>query len=116
MLVLTRKKNDSIVIDGRILVEILQVRGNGIRLGITAPPDVSIMRGELKPYGIAETGERPTNHPQEQQRLPFEDHTGADDSDLGTLRSRTDFHLGKSLPSLPDHPRFAPSSNRWKIR
>ena len=116
MLVLTRKKNDSIVIDGRILVEILQVRGNGIRLGITAPPDVSIMRGELKPYGIAGTEEYPTHPPQEQQRLSFDDRTEAEASDLGPLHSRTDFPLGKSVPPLPAHPRFAPSSNRWKIR
>ncbi|MEC7428370.1 MAG: carbon storage regulator [Planctomycetota bacterium] len=116
MLVLTRKKNDSIVIDGRILVEILQVRGNGIRLGITAPPDVSIMRGELKPYGIAGTEEYPTHPPQEQQRLSFDDCTETEASDSGTLHSRTDFRLGKSVPPLPDHPRFTPSSNRWKIR
>lgn len=56
MLVLTRKKNDSIVIDGRITIEVLQVKGGGIRLGITAPPEVSILRGELKPFGV-ETSE-----------------------------------------------------------
>lgn len=52
MLVLTRKKNDTIIIDGRITVQVLQVKGGGIRLGITAPEDVSILRGELKPFGV----------------------------------------------------------------
>jgi len=58
MLVLTRKKNDSIVIDGRITIQVLQVKGGGIRLGITAPSDVSILRGELKPFGVDGDGKR----------------------------------------------------------
>lgn len=52
MLVLTRKKNDVIVIDGRITIEVLHVKGSGIRLGITAPDEVSIRRGELAPLGL----------------------------------------------------------------
>ena len=39
MLVLTRKKNDVIIIDGRIKIEVLKVKGSGIRLGITAPDE-----------------------------------------------------------------------------
>lgn len=49
MLVLTRKRNESIVIDGRIRIEVLQVGKSGIRLGIAAPRDVRIRRGELAP-------------------------------------------------------------------
>ena len=48
MLVLSRKKNESIVIDGNITIEILQVKGKGVRLGIKAPQDVRVLRGELK--------------------------------------------------------------------
>ena len=51
MLVLSRKKNQAIVIDGQITIEVLKVKGNTIRLGITAPPEVRILRGELAPYG-----------------------------------------------------------------
>lgn len=48
MLVLTRKVNDSIVIDGNIVVRILG-RGKGtVKLGIEAPKEVHIVRGELK--------------------------------------------------------------------
>jgi carbon storage regulator CsrA len=36
MLVLTRKKKESIVIDGRITVTVIHVQGNTIRLGIEA--------------------------------------------------------------------------------
>jgi carbon storage regulator CsrA len=40
------------MIDGQITVEILQIKGNTVRLGISAPRDVKIMRGELKPFGM----------------------------------------------------------------
>jgi len=50
MLVLTRKKNDMIVIDGQIEIKILQINGSRIRLGINAPADTRIRRGELTPF------------------------------------------------------------------
>ena len=53
MLVLSRKKNESIIIDGNISIQVLEVRGNKIRLGIKAPNEVSVMRSELKPFGMA---------------------------------------------------------------
>ena len=46
MLVLTRKTNESIYIDGGIEVMVVQVRGNRVRLGFRAPSDVSIQRKE----------------------------------------------------------------------
>ena len=53
MLVLSRKKNQSIVLDGNISIEILQIKGNMIRLGINAPKSVRVLRGELKPFGMS---------------------------------------------------------------
>jgi carbon storage regulator len=47
MLVLTRKSHEEIVIDGRIRVSILKIDGNRVKIGIEAPPDVSICRQEL---------------------------------------------------------------------
>ncbi|MGD0517337.1 MAG: carbon storage regulator [Thermoguttaceae bacterium] len=47
MLVLSRKPDESIVIDGRITITILEVRGNKIRLGIEAPKEIPIVREEL---------------------------------------------------------------------
>ena len=47
MLVLSRKTNESIVIGNNITVQILKVKGNTIRLGITAPRDVPVRRSEL---------------------------------------------------------------------
>ncbi len=51
MLALTRKEGERIVIDGKIVVTIVQVRGNRVRLGIEAPKDVEIFRSELKGSG-----------------------------------------------------------------
>lgn len=47
MLVLTRKPNEEIVINGNIRVRVLDVRGGRIRLGIDAPAEVPIRRSEL---------------------------------------------------------------------
>jgi carbon storage regulator len=46
-LVLSRKNRETVVIDGRITVKVLQIKGGAIRLGIEAPPEMSIRRGEL---------------------------------------------------------------------
>ena len=55
MLVLSRKKNDTIIIDGNVTIEVLQVKGNGVRLGIKAPKHVRVLRGELKPFETVTT-------------------------------------------------------------
>jgi carbon storage regulator len=47
MLVLGRKLNETIVIDGDIRVTVVGIPGNQVRLGITAPDRVEILRQEL---------------------------------------------------------------------
>lgn len=47
MLVLSRKQNEQIVIGDNIVVKVVDIRGGRIRLGIDAPPEVSIRREEL---------------------------------------------------------------------
>ena len=47
MLVLSRKIGERIVISDQITVEVLQIIGNRIRLGITAPTGIPIVREEL---------------------------------------------------------------------
>jgi carbon storage regulator len=52
MLVLTRKENESVVVDGgQIVLTILKIRGNQISLGIQAPRSVSVLRAELSGSG-----------------------------------------------------------------
>lgn len=48
MLVLSRKPNEEIVIDGNIRVRVLGVFGGRIRLGIDAPPEIAVRRSELE--------------------------------------------------------------------
>ena len=47
MLVLTRRKNQSIMIGDDIIITVLEVKGDQVRLGITAPRDVQVYREEL---------------------------------------------------------------------
>jgi carbon storage regulator len=47
MLVLTRRKNQSILIGNDIVVTVLEVKGDQVRVGITAPRDVQVYREEL---------------------------------------------------------------------
>ncbi len=47
MLVLTRRIDESLVIDDRIIVTVLGVEGDKVKIGITAPREVTILRQEL---------------------------------------------------------------------
>lgn len=47
MLVLTRRANQSIIIGTDIIVTVLEIRGDQVRLGITAPRNVSVHREEV---------------------------------------------------------------------
>ncbi len=47
MLVLTRKKNETIVIGENIVVMVIEIRSDRVRLGIDAPKEVSVHRHEV---------------------------------------------------------------------
>ncbi len=47
MLVLSRKKNESIVINDNIEIIVIEVRGDKVKLGIAAPDDVPCHRKEI---------------------------------------------------------------------
>lgn len=69
MLVLTRKINESICIDGGIEVMVVAIRGNKVRLGFRAPAEVSIQRKER-------AGHLPADAPAEEDLA----HVGAMDA------------------------------------
>ena len=46
-LVLTRQENESVLIDGDILVTVVQSRDGAVKLALEAPPEVNIVRTEL---------------------------------------------------------------------
>ena len=47
MLVLRRKVGETIILDGVITISVLAVEGERVKIGINAPPDVTIVREEL---------------------------------------------------------------------
>lgn len=54
MLVLSRKAGESIKIGDEITVVINRISGNRVTLGLNAPRDLRIIRGELKPFDDVE--------------------------------------------------------------
>ncbi len=47
MLALSRKKNEALVIDNKIEVTILEIKGDQVKIGIAAPKEVPIYRKEV---------------------------------------------------------------------
>jgi carbon storage regulator len=56
MLVLTRQRGETIIVDGNIIITIIEVRGDKVRIGIEAPRDVSVHREEI--YDEIQRGNR----------------------------------------------------------
>jgi carbon storage regulator len=59
MLVLSRKKNEEIIINNNIRLVIVEIRGDRARIGIAAPDDVKIFRAEI--YDGGRTNGGPTD-------------------------------------------------------
>lgn len=57
MLILSRKKNESIVIDDNIVITVVEVRGDKVRLGINAPRETPVHRSEVYEAIQQQTGE-----------------------------------------------------------
>jgi carbon storage regulator len=47
MLVLSRKKNESIIINNDITIVVVEIRGDKVRLGVEAPKEVPVHRREV---------------------------------------------------------------------
>jgi carbon storage regulator len=57
MLVLSRKKDESVVINGNIRIVVVEIRGDKVRLGVEAPKEVPVHRTEV--YDAIARGEAP---------------------------------------------------------
>jgi carbon storage regulator len=66
MLVLTRKYQEKVHIGDGITITVLRTKGKAVRLGIEAPVEVPVIRGELafneSPVSVAEKAETVTHH------------------------------------------------------
>jgi len=72
MLVLRRKVGESIVLAGVINVSVLAVEGERVKIGISAPPDVTIVREEL----LRVVGTEPNPNPNQSQNHNPNPNTG----------------------------------------
>ena len=57
MLILTRRVGEKLVIGENVTVTVLGVKGNQIRIGIDAPPEVQVHREEIFKRILAERGQ-----------------------------------------------------------
>ena len=69
MLVLTRKKEQSLVIGENVRITVLKVQGNQVRIGIEAPREVRVLRSELDDWSEFRFDEHPVDRTSEQERL-----------------------------------------------
>lgn len=70
MLILSRKLGETLVIDGRIRVKVIRIEGEVVKLGIEAPPDVSVHRQEVYDEIQKNNKEALTQSTKELPRLP----------------------------------------------
>ena len=61
MLVLSRKTNESIIVDDIIEIVVVEVRGNRVRLGVNAPREMPIVRSEIEHQDVEVHCERRTH-------------------------------------------------------
>lgn len=61
MLVLSRKKDEKIVIGDSITLMVIEIRGDKVRLGIDAPRDVTVHREEIYEAIKRESTEKPAS-------------------------------------------------------
>lgn len=69
MLRVTRRAGERVIVGGNVVIEVLEVRGATVRLGIEAPRSVSIYREELW-LEIKQENEAAANAPAELPALP----------------------------------------------
>ena len=71
MLVLSRKKDESIVINNDITIVVVEIRGDKVRLGVEAPKDVPVHRREVfEAIARGEPGDLPAATPAEEVSEP----------------------------------------------
>lgn len=55
MLVLSRKRDEDLVLDGgRIIIKVIEIRGDKVRLGVEAPREIVVDRREIHERKLAE--------------------------------------------------------------
>ncbi len=76
MLVLSRKQNQEIIIGDNIKITVVKMKGNTVRLGIEAPREVNVLRGELPRHESPKTKFANSVEPQTEMTVVFSNHAG----------------------------------------
>lgn len=74
MLVLSRQRDESIIIGDNIVVTIVDVRGDKVRLGIDAPREISVHRREVYEAIQRENQQAAQIRPEDARRIPDNSH------------------------------------------
>lgn len=77
MLILTRKVDQGIVISGNILVRVLGVERDRVKIGISAPGDVTVLRQELWHEGGNQSFEKKNRDTEEHSTGPPQPETAS---------------------------------------
>jgi carbon storage regulator len=107
MLVLRRKAGEAIVLNGVITIHVLAVEGERVKLGISAPPEVVIVRSELlenqgtMPAGPSTSGAYWSNREPQRPMRPRDGGYNGPDGRPGT-HSSNGAHEGQS--AIPGDP------------
>jgi len=78
MLVLSRKKNESIVINDDITIVVVDIRGDKVRLGIECPKEMPVHRREVFDAIHRDENDKLRRHEEEARRNAGEDNAGED--------------------------------------
>ena len=70
MLILTRRVGETLMIGDQVTVTVLGVKGNQVRIGITAPKDVAVHREEIFKRISKDTPEAPSGKDPDDSGLP----------------------------------------------
>ncbi len=91
MLILQRREGEQVLIGDDISVSVVSVDGNRVRLAISAPREVSIMRGELRDAEIAnqESAAELTGPAELLELLGSQGVLNVSQSELSALQKRT---------------------------
>jgi len=83
MLVLSRKKNESIVINDDITIVVVEIRGDKVRLGVNAPKEVPVHRQEVYEAIRRKEAEHKRNDSEQESTSDC----GTDEADASSIQS-----------------------------